>query len=788
MRIITRRRKIKLRLLGNQQFLGQQNCWSQTEQGIVARNHIVSSDQIDAAQRPSYRFNRGQISEALTGAVYQLSPRVVSSALVAISALCVLLTELGLLGSNRFVLLTTTLVLNLAAAAVWLVNEWRQCAGRWFALTSVVVLANGGLIGSGPALLILLPLLPLLAAALLGLNAAHWTAVLQTLLLFLLVITRTIPVAMVEVLLAILTVWLTSGLITALDRPLAQITTWSWQHFQRAQQLLEEARNRQGELAQALDDLAHANRQLTLLNDKLAGLRLLAEEAQNAKSLFVAKVSHELRTPLNIIISLIDLLVETPEVYGDELPPPLLEDLRIVHRNCEYLSNMITDVLDLSQAEAGQLSLHRSRVELAGALASAIDVVAPLVEKKQLALHLDLPDDLPPVYCDPQRTRQVILNLVSNAARFTERGSIALAAACAGNGVTVSVADTGAGISPEHARQIFEPFFQGGDRSRAQSGYGLGLSISQKIVELQNGRMWFESTPGVGSTFYFTLPVAPAEAAPARPEQWISEEWHWHERPWRRLAPAPQLQERVVVCDAGGELPALLAHCSDEVEFVGANTVAQAVAELTECPAHLLIINSPTPQQGAAWAEAARQGAPDTPIVACSFQPQLQHPLCARAAGYLVKPVLIHDLQRVLHGLGRPLRRVLLVDDDPDFRRLVVRMLSTFDDPVAVIVATNGSEALAALQTHPPDLILLDVMLPDMLGWEVLARKNQDEALRAVPAIMLSAQDPAEQPRTSPVLHATFGGGFSVNKLLYAALELAALLSKPEPTPGRAPG
>jgi signal transduction histidine kinase/DNA-binding response OmpR family regulator len=727
------------------------------------------------------------MSEAFTGSIHHLSPRLVSVALVAISATLVLLTELGLLGSARLALLVTALVLDLAAAAVWLVNEWSRRTGRWLALGMVVGLVNGSLLAGGPAFLVLLPLLPLLGAALLGLSAAIWTATVQTLLLFLWLSVGAMPLSAVELLLSLVTVWLTVGLIAALDRSVAQITTWSWQHYERAQGLLEEARNRQGELAQALDDLAHANRQLTLLNEKLAGLRLLAEEAQNAKALFVAKVSHELRTPLNIIISLIDLLVETPEVYGDDLPPPLLEDLRIVHRNCEHLSNMINDVLDLSQAEAGHLSLRRSRVRVDELLADALAVVAPVVEKKGLTLQSDRPDDLPPVYCDPQRTRQVILNLVSNAARFTERGGITVTATHSGNSVTVSVADTGAGISPEQARQIFEPFFQGGERGRAQGGYGLGLSISKMIVELQNGRMWFESELGLGSTFSFTLPLAPSEAPLARPGRWIREDWHWHERPRRRTDIDHQWQQRVVVCDATGELPAIFAHCADEIEFVGINTVDQAVAELDDCPAHLVVVNAPTPQQGTALAEEVRRGAPDTPVVACSFQPQVQHAHQAGAAGYLVKPVLIHDLQRTLDGLERPLHRVLLVDDDADFRRLVVRMLSTFDETIEVVTAANGAEALAALNATPPDLLLLDVMLPDMLGWEVLAHKNQDAMLCTVPAIMLSAQDPAEHPRTSPFFHVVYGGGFSANKLLRCALELAALMVKPEPTPGRAP-
>ena len=729
-----------------------------------------------------------ETGEPAAGMSPPVSPRVVSIALVLAGAALVLLADAQSLTAPRLQLLVGALGLDLAAVAIWFIADWRPALGRWCGLAALLALANWGIGGLGMVgFASLWPVLPMLAMTLVGFRAALVAAVAQSLLLLFPAPFQLHPAISEMAPFVLIATWAMVALLYAMIQPVQQIANWSLRHFQRAQQLLDEARNRQGELAQALDDLAHANRQLTLLNEKLAGLRLLAEEAQNAKALFVAKVSHELRTPLNIIISLIDLLVETPDVYGDELPPPLLEDLRIVHRNCVYLSHMINDVLDLSQAEAGQLSLRRSQLDLGDTVRSAVEVVQPLLDKKKLTLRLDLPPGLPPVYCDPQRTRQVILNLVSNAARFTEQGGVTITAKEARNAVAVSVADTGAGINREDAQRIFEPFFQGGNQNRAQSGYGLGLSISKQIIELQEGRMWFESAPDVGSTFYFSLPLATPEAHPSRPSRWIRDDWLWHEQTRRRKPPEMPVQERVVVCDASGELPAMLAHGSDGVEFIAASTVAAALAELDECPAHALIINAPTPQQAATLAEAAQQGAPDTLIVACAFPAQLQHARAAGATGYLVKPVMNRQLQQALRALGQPLRRVLLVDDDPDFRRLATRMLSAYDKALQVMVATNGAEALAALRRHPPDLLLLDVVLPDMQGWEVLAHKQQDAGLSAIPTLMLSAQDPADLPRASPILYATIGRGFSLNRLSSCVLGLSGLLSAPIPTPGRAP-
>ena len=150
---------------------------------------------------------------------------------------------------------------------------------------------------------------------------------------------------------------------------------------------------------EALDNLAHANRQLSLLNEKVAGLRLTAEQAEKAKAAFLAKVSHEFRTPLNMILGMTDLIVESPEVYGDRLPSRLLEHLEIVHRNCNHLSRIIDDVLDLSQVQAGRLTLHREYVSLTDVLHKAVTAVRPMIESKNLDFRVDSPVDLPQIYC-----------------------------------------------------------------------------------------------------------------------------------------------------------------------------------------------------------------------------------------------------------------------------------------------------------------------------------------------------------------------------------------------------
>ena len=624
-----------------------------------------------------------------------------------------------------------------------------------------------------------------LAAALIGLPATIATALGETVVLLLLPKTIAADVDWAATGVALIAIWATLGVMVAVHRPVHQVARWSWEHYQRALGLLEEARDRKAELEQVLDDLAHANRQLALAGERLAGLRMIAEEAEKAKAAFVAKVSHEFRTPLNMIIGLVGLMVDSPEVYGQGLPAAVSEDLRIVHRNCEHLSRMVNDVLALSQAEAGRLALHRGWVDLAEVVDGALTVVRPLVEKKGLSLRVTIPDGLAEVYCDRTRILQVILNLVSNAARFTEEGGIGIYVAEQDQHVVVSVTDTGSGISPEDAERVFEPFCQDtGNLWRDKGGSGLGLSISKQFVELHGGRIWLESEPGVGATFFFELPVSPTVAHVARPGHWIREDWVWLKRTSRVALPDAHYRPRVVICDETGDLYPAFTRYSDEVEFVDARDLAQTAQELRRCPAHAVVLNTVSPHDLWPEVERARMEMPSTPVIGCSVPPQVGRALEAGAVDYLIKPVARADLQEAIRAVGKPVRRILVVDDDPDVLRLFTRMLHSCDEaadgPLEVVTASGGEEALDRLRSDPPDLVLLDIIMPQVDGWQVLELKGRDEMIRNIPVVLVSAQDPREQPLASQALLATMGKGLPLSKLLRCSLEISALLLRPD--------
>ncbi len=699
-----------------------------------------------------------------------------------IAVLIVLGLALSLVGDSvrpplAPLLLNLSLLFYALGFGSWLAYEVRAPLGQWLA----VVAAGAGVLATSLALssrtgLVLMWIPSALAAAIIGLQAAALFAVAGTVL-------EVVLFAMGETGSEILAVglvgiWASVGVSWSVQWRMNRIAAWTWTRYIGAQKALDEARDRQAELKQTTEDLARANQQLLLLNDRVAGLRLLAEEAEKAKAEFVAKVSHELRTPLNIIVGLTELLVEAPHGLGAELPDTLREPLEIVHRNSRHLSNMIDDVLDLSQVEAGRMSLRREWVDLREIVQRAVSAVRPLTQPKNLYLNLMLPDNLPQVYCDRTRILQVIVNLVSNAARFTENGGITVSAVAQDGSVVVSVADTGPGITLEDAERIFEPFCQGRTRPwRQKDGSGLGLSISKQFVSLHGGRIWLETELGTGSTFHFELPVGPPPTPETGSRRWIVEDWVDH-APRSRL-PERRLEQRIVLYDETGELYPVLHRYSDDVEYISASAPEQAAEALKVCASHALLLNAASPEK--LWPlvlEAARE-VKDTPIIGWSCPPSMQGLPQGSIRGYLTKPVSREDLRAALDVVGKPVERILVVDNDEDAQLLFVHSLRSIVGAVTIEAVGGGREALDEMRQRPPDVVLLDLVMPEFDGWQVLSEKEHDEAIRDIPVFVISALDPRQEPIGSAVLAVALGKRMRLSQLVQCSREIPKLLLNP---------
>jgi signal transduction histidine kinase len=262
-------------------------------------------------------------------------------------------------------------------------------------------------------------------------------------------------------------------------------------------------------LADDRASLADLNRELTRINHRLVEANEQIREADRLKSEFVATISHELRTPLNTIIGFAKFMLNGMAGPVNEMQRT---DLTAIYSSGQHLLALVNDILDLSKIEAGKVTLDKERLDIHEITAGIISSAIALIGEKPVELREEIASDVPPIFADRHRVRQIILNLVSNAAKFTERGRIILRVKpVAENGrrfILCEVEDTGIGISPEHTAIIFEPFRQLDSSSgRRAQGTGLGLPISRRLAELHGGRLWVKSELGTGSTFYCLLPV-----------------------------------------------------------------------------------------------------------------------------------------------------------------------------------------------------------------------------------------------------------------------------------------
>lgn len=574
-------------------------------------------------------------------------------------------------------------------------------------------------------------------------------------------------------------------------QPLLAMTVWVSGYLDQAQKVVREAREQQLELKQVQEDLIQANRELARLSERLKVAHQAAEEARQAKEQFVANVSHELRTPLNMIIGFTEMIMQTPRIYGEAVPPALLADIAAIRRNSQHLAKLVNDVLDLSQIEAGRMALTKEWTTIPEIVDEAVSAVRALFESKGLTLETELAADLPAVFCDSTRIRQVLLNLLSNAGRFTERGGVRVRAWSTDGEVFVSVSDTGPGIPPEAQAKLFEPFSQlDNPLRRRHGGSGLGLSISRRFVEMHRGRMWVESQVGVGTTITFSLPVD--TTSPLRPDaedarRWFNpySEYEYRLRTRPSKAPPPTAMPRFVLLEREPAMERLLRRYSEDVEITVVREPSEALEELNRSPAKALIVNG-LPSPDLVHTLGGLADLPfGIPTIACWVPGEGEAVRKLGVMRYLVKPVSRETLLEAIEALGKPVHTVLLVDDEPDVLHLFGRMLSSSERRYHVLRARTGRQALNLLRERHPDCMLLDLIMPGMDGTQVLEEKSRDPAIRDIPVIVVTSRDPAGEPIVSNLLAVTRGGGLSARDLLNCIEVLSEALSPSARTDGR---
>jgi DNA-binding response OmpR family regulator/anti-sigma regulatory factor (Ser/Thr protein kinase) len=383
----------------------------------------------------------------------------------------------------------------------------------------------------------------------------------------------------------------------------------------------------------------------------------------------------------------------------------------------------------------GRMVVSPEPTEVVQVILEAVDTIRPLIEGKGLEMRVALEQEFPILYIDPTRVRQVLLNLLNNARRFTDQGSITVRAELEGGEVRVSVHDTGIGITPEDRGKIFEEFRQlDGSTTRQHNGVGLGLAISRQFVELHGGRMWVESEGrGRGSTFHFTLPVADEAQQAASPGP-LSD---------TRISPLPPAgpPKTLVVVDQDPRVEQLIQRRLEDYQVVRAEGVSQVPLMADRVRPRAVVVSA---SDGEGWESLGRLGPQlerwDLPLILCPLVGDRQMGHSLGVADYLVKPVSRQTLLEALDQVGDGARRVLILDDDPRVVRLLSRMIRSRFQEYHIIRAYSGEDGLIKMRRRPPDLVLLDLMMPQVDGYTVLERMREDEALRDIPVVVVTAK------------------------------------------------
>ena len=712
----------------------------------------------------------------------RVSPIPIASIMLGIA--CVLVWKIGLHPVPISMLLVSLSTLSIAA-----LDQHHKLSHLCLALGLVAMVLALYRVFHIPGILTLLAIPAGLVAAMFCMRVAALFGAAETVLLISLSVSGFISVNNWEIAVAVITIWAVVGMLAQIYEPIYGFVRWVECYYLQTQRQLDKAIAATTTLDQTLKELAHAGRQLTLSNERLSALRQIAEDAEKTKMAFVSKVSHELRTPLNMIIGLVDLMVKSPDIYGQPFPPAAFEDLQVVYRNCEHLSSLINDVLDLTQVESGRMTLHKERTNIATIVDEAIGVVQPLIKKKRLQTKTNIPSNLPLVYCDRTRIRQALLNLLSNAARFTDKGDVSVRVECKDTYIVISVSDTGPGIPEQDRERIFTPFCQGSQALWLdKGGSGLGLSISKQFVELHGGRIWFESNLGEGTTFSFDLPISEPLIPISAPNRWINEGWEWVQPNPEASRPDLHPKPRLVIYDPLGEFYPSVSRFADEMDLVDARTTDELISEVGKLPASAAIINSSEPAGLWQQVDILKHQLPNTPVIGCAIPSQRRRAWEAEALDYLIKPITRDRLHQALDRVSGTMRNVLVVDDDPDVQKLIVRMLHSFAPELQINTASDGEQALAMMRASQPDLMMVDIIMQGMDGWQLVTLKNTDDQLRNIPVIFVSAQDPSAVPVSSSAMVVSIDKGLSAGRLLHCALALSATLLQPDPGHGSEPG
>ncbi|EDN69552.1 Signal transduction histidine kinase [Beggiatoa sp. PS] len=470
-----------------------------------------------------------------------------------------------------------------------------------------------------------------------------------------------------------------------------------------------------------------------------------AEEANISKSLFLANMSHELRTPMNTIVGYTEMLEEEIK----ECPNPnLLQDIKSIHAAAKHLLGLVDGILDISKIEAGKIHLYSERFDLKTMIQNTITTIQPIIEKKANALQISFDEDLGEAYTDLTKVRQILINLLSNASKFTDQGIITLEVRrqrTQGDWITIRVSDEGIGMTNEQQANLFQVFTQAdASISRKYGGTGLGLAITKHFTQMLGGTIHIESEFGKGSHFKVRLP-AQMSANKQTQNGFV-------DNTTVRMSDSPIENSVLLVIDDDETVRDILEAYLSKVGYqvIGAASGPEGIKLAKQMRPDAITLDVMMPGMDGWDVLSQLKADPELahiPVIMLTMTEEKDIGYSLGAAEYLTKPITRTELIQVLRKYRSDKARsiVMLIEDDPTTRQMMIRMLQKVG--WQVIEAENGEVALQKVQKQQPDLILLDLMMPKMDGFEFLIQLRQQKACSSIPVVVLTAKDISMEDR-----------------------------------------